>query len=405
MNIDDTIISGFGSKCDGGQSFTVDFTLARPMKRKGSTCDAYECTIQRRHVFVKRLKAEFRDNPLYKAAFDKEYDLGVSLSHPSLPRYVGFGGDYIVMDFIEGDTLADLIARDDRRLHSRKFIRRTLLELLDVVEYLHRRNIVHCDIKADNVIVSPYNDRPVTLIDLDKAYTSWLGTTHGNTQKYGCEGCADGAIDFRGLGKTAEALGMKRIGKVCAKECVSIDELKNLLRPRNSVKIWTGPVMTALVITALAWAFWPGEDETGRPLSEEAVKTDTVCATLQTPQTIALPQRASIPATPIDNEWLASLIATKTTGLEQDQRAVEALMDCDTIPYGTVADSVYEYNYKAGLAKAGIISDAVIYYYNLPELDVHKAVRAHPAFLSLEKRLQQFDEKYFMFLRKRKITR
>ncbi len=134
MKEDDVIVSGFDRTGDDRASFAVDFSQAKRLERGGSTCDAYECTVQRRRVFVKCLKPEYRDNPLYRAAFDKEYDLGVSLSHPSLPRYVGFGGDYIVMDFIEGDTLADLIKHNDRRLKNRKFVRKLLL------------NIIHCDI-------------------------------------------------------------------------------------------------------------------------------------------------------------------------------------------------------------------------------------------------------------------
>lgn len=163
--MDDNLnISGFGS--DGEDRFAVDFALAKPLSRSGSTCDAFECVVQRRRVFVKRLKAGYRSNPLYLAAFDKEFDLGVSLSHPSLPRYIGFGGDYIVMDFVEGDTLADLISRGDKRLKNKKFVRKLLCELVDVVEYLHYRNIVHCDIKADNIIVSPYADGPLRSLTL-----------------------------------------------------------------------------------------------------------------------------------------------------------------------------------------------------------------------------------------------
>lgn len=253
MNQDNIIVSGFDSRNEAAP-LAVDFALAKPLDRSGSTCDAYECTVQRRRVFVKRLKAEYRDNPLYRAAFDKEYDLGVSLSHPFLPRYVGFGGDYIVMDFIEGDTLADLIKRDDLRLKNRKFVRRLLNELVEVVDYLHRRNIVHCDIKADNVIVSPYDDRPVTLLDLDKAYTSWLDSTHGNTQKYGCDNCVDGVIDFRGLGKIASQLRLEKVARICEKDKVSVESLKRMLEPGGMNKL--SLLLICLLVVGLSLSLW-----------------------------------------------------------------------------------------------------------------------------------------------------
>lgn len=225
----DFIISGFARDAHSDSSFIVDFSKAKLLDRDGSTCDAYECIIQRRRVFVKRLKPEFRDNPLYRDAFDKEYDLGVSLSHPSLPRYVGYGSDYLVMDFIEGDTLAELIKRGDNRLKERGFVKKYLVELIDVVEYLHNRNIVHCDIKADNIIISPYNDRPVSLIDLDKAYTAWLRHTPGDPAKYDCLECDDGVIDFRGLGRIAEQLGRKDIASACRKKDVTAAAIRNSL--------------------------------------------------------------------------------------------------------------------------------------------------------------------------------
>lgn len=281
MNEDNTIISGFDGAADGGASFAVDFAIARRLERGGSTCDAYECMVQRRRVFVKRLKAEYRDNPVYRAAFDKEYDLGVSLSHPSLPRYVGFGGNYLVMDFIEGDTLSDLIKRDDPRLKSRKFVRRLLLELVDVVEYLHRRNIVHCDIKADNVIISPYDDRPATLIDLDKAYTSWLGTTHGNTQKYGCGGCADGVIDFRGIGLIAGQLGMKRVAKVCANDDVAQETIREVLTGSGVAKrIWVVILIGLCCVLPLIWYFTTGSssDDMVVPVVPDYAATDSMTA-------------------------------------------------------------------------------------------------------------------------------
>ena len=69
MKDDSHIISGFDHDSGSNNTpFVVDFATARLLNRSGSTCDAYECVIQRRRVFVKRLKAEYRDNPLYRAA-------------------------------------------------------------------------------------------------------------------------------------------------------------------------------------------------------------------------------------------------------------------------------------------------------------------------------------------------
>ncbi len=257
MNDEDTIVSGFERDSLREFSLRVDFSKAQKLDREGSTCDTFISTIQRRRVFVKRLKAEYRSNPLYRAAFDKEYDLGINLSHPSLAHYVGFGDDYIVMDFIEGDTLSDLIRRGDARLGNRKFVKQMMSELLDVIEYLHRRNVIHCDIKADNVMVSPYVNRPIMLIDLDKAYTSWLDSTHGDSKKYGCDDCYDGTVDLRGFGRIASALGLKRVAEVCEKDTVTAELVrKELNGGRVLRKLLYALFLTLLIIAGICCAFF-----------------------------------------------------------------------------------------------------------------------------------------------------
>lgn len=283
MKDDEIIVSGFGSDRDDGSLLKVDFATAKKLGRSGSTCDAYECTIQRRRVFVKRLKTEYRDNPFYRAAFDKEYDLGVSLSHPSLPRYAGFGDDYIIMDFIEGDTLADLIRRGDSRLKDERFCRKILYELVDVVDYLHYRNIVHCDIKADNIMIPPYADRAVTLIDFDKAYTSWLDSTPGDPAKYECDDCADGKIDFCGIGRIAGMLGQKRVAAVCQDKDAAIGDIRKTLSRagerrwlRNrSIVICMAAVGVAVGIVVLMKGF-KLDDTSAPPVSQAVIPADTV---------------------------------------------------------------------------------------------------------------------------------
>ncbi len=383
MDDDNLIVSGFAS-ADTRALDAVDFALAKPLDRSGSTCDAYECTVQRRRVFVKRLKAEYRDNPLYRAAFDKEYDLGVSLNHPSLPRYTGFGGDYIVMDFIEGDTLADLIKRGDPRLKNRKFVRRLLLELVGVVDYLHRRNIVHCDIKADNVIVSPYEDRPATLIDLDKAYTSWLDSTHGSTQKYGCDGCADGTIDFRGLGKIASSLGQNKVARLCEKDNVSVASIKQALRPGNRIALYlSGAAMLMLGLALSLWHFTGDNNSTESSVDMEAlaVSPDTSGVKVMDESTLArisdtlAEKRAEshVANSGIDYSWLASLVASNMSRFQAERNRIYNLMNSDTTTKATVDKAMFNYIDKTNKTSYAIFDTAEV---RFPDVSIDKVRNA-----------------------------
>lgn len=162
----------------------IDFSKAQKLPGGGSTCDTYKAISQRRKVFVKRLKEKYRNMPLYLSALDKEFDIGVNLNHTSLPHYLEFHEDYIVMAFIDGKTLAELIQNKDPWLAKEKNVIKMLRQLLEVIDYLHQHNIVHCDIKPDNIMITAGN-RNLILIDLDKCYTDWLNDTPGSPSKFG----------------------------------------------------------------------------------------------------------------------------------------------------------------------------------------------------------------------------
>lgn len=237
------IISGWGEEKDAFNSLdnSIDFSKAKPLKTTGSTCDAYETRYHGRRVFVKRLKEKFRFNDRYREAFRKEYEIGISLNHPSLPVYTDFYGDSLVMNFIDGKTLAELISSNDSRLQDKGFVLKMLKQLLDVLEYLHRKNIVHSDVKADNVMVTNSTDN-VVLLDFDKCFTDALDMTPGSASLYGMPEGETGSpdIDYRGLGLIAGRLAgmvtgkklqsvLKKFAEQCKKPEVSVSTLIKIL--------------------------------------------------------------------------------------------------------------------------------------------------------------------------------
>lgn len=282
------------------ESTSIDFNHATKLPGGGSTCDIYVTVLHRRKVFVKRLKSEYQDMPVYRRAFDKEYDIGVNLKHKSLPEYREFGGDYIVMDYIDGSTLAELIKNKDSWLSKEKNVVRLLEELLDVTDYLHQHNIVHCDIKADNIMITTGN-RNLMLIDLDKCYSDWLSDTSGASSKFGLskDKTGDVSLDFRGIGqivelmiKTFPALKTKRLLKFkenCFKENIDVDELKSTLEPKNSnFKYWlmTLPLIVLIISGMVIWNPVKNNNNNIEPHgipSNEPIKKDTVVVIQQQP--------------------------------------------------------------------------------------------------------------------------
>ncbi|MBD5351804.1 phosphotransferase [bacterium] len=275
MKTPDLDISDFDDR-EFTDALKVDFGRATRLVHSGSTCDAYDSMIQRRRVFIKRLKPEFRDNPLYRSAFDKEYDLGVGLNHVSLPRYVTIGDDYLVMDFIEGDTLGELLRRGDERLQDKRFVDRLLGELIDVIEYLHRHQVVHCDIKPDNLIVSPYDGQPLTLVDFDKAYTSWLSDTAGNPAKYDCETCSDGQVDFKGICAIADLLGHKGLAAMKDNKELTIAALRRALATPSRHRYIVAAIVLGLIICCGALAYNLRQPSMVSALGDEIVTEEVV---------------------------------------------------------------------------------------------------------------------------------
>lgn len=153
---------------------------------EGASCIVYRTRWKGLRVAVKRLKAEYRTLPTYVASYRKEYQLGQQLKHDALPVYRDLQEDvnevYIVMDFVDGISLCDFLATDAGRQYfsTAENVKRFLTQLLEVVTYLHRSGIIHCDIKPANIMLR-HSDRGVMLLDLDKSYCDSLDRTHGGT--------------------------------------------------------------------------------------------------------------------------------------------------------------------------------------------------------------------------------
>jgi eukaryotic-like serine/threonine-protein kinase len=97
--------------------------------------------------------------------FMREAQALAHLSHPNLPRVTDFfewnGNDYLVMDFVEGVSLDSLIRNHGPLPESQ--VRQWAIQLLDALNICHQRNILHRDIKPQNIIISP--DGRANLVD------------------------------------------------------------------------------------------------------------------------------------------------------------------------------------------------------------------------------------------------
>ncbi|HEY2849429.1 MAG TPA: serine/threonine-protein kinase, partial [Gemmatimonadaceae bacterium] len=109
----------------------------------------------RRKVALKVLPPELAFREEVKSRFLREAQMSAQLSHPNIvPIYTVDELDGVVffsMGLVEGETLAQQLARDPRP--SVATVRAIMREVADALAYAHARGVVHRDVKPDNILV------------------------------------------------------------------------------------------------------------------------------------------------------------------------------------------------------------------------------------------------------------
>ncbi len=89
--------------------------------------------------------------------FYREARFASAMSHPGITGVVDFGEDekvgmYMVMELVEGEPLNRILFRE-KRLSIRKACE-LVLQVAEALHYIHKQNVVHCDIKTENILIS-----------------------------------------------------------------------------------------------------------------------------------------------------------------------------------------------------------------------------------------------------------
>lgn len=111
-----------------------------------------------RIVAVKMMHESFTNDKGFLKRFQQEAHAAANLAHPNIVTVHDIGQDaykhYIVMEFVEGQTLKEIVrSYNDESMP----ISRTLdliIQVCNGIGYAHRANLVHCDVKPQNIIVT-----------------------------------------------------------------------------------------------------------------------------------------------------------------------------------------------------------------------------------------------------------
>ena len=122
----------------------------------------------KRDVAIKVLPESFSHDPDRLARFQREAELLATLNHPNIGAVYGLeegdGHNAIVLELVEGGTLADLIARGPLPIDDALPI---ATQIADALEAAHERGVVHRDLKPANINVAP--DGHVKVLDFGLA--------------------------------------------------------------------------------------------------------------------------------------------------------------------------------------------------------------------------------------------
>src|SRR5579872_5440451 len=108
-------------------------------------------------VAIKVMPAHMASNPILLKRFEQEFRAASRLQHPNIVRALDYGDSietpYLVMEFVDGESLGQKIERDGRMPEAEAI--RIIAQVAQGLHRAHKQNLVHRDVKPDNILVTP----------------------------------------------------------------------------------------------------------------------------------------------------------------------------------------------------------------------------------------------------------
>lgn len=161
-----------------------------------------------RYVAIKVLKAEFSEDMTFVTKFRTEAQAAAGLEHPNIVNIYDVGSEngfyYIVMEFVEGITLKTYIEKKGQLNY-----KETLSIAIQVgrgIQAAHAKNIIHRDIKPQNIIISTDGKVKVTDFGIARAvsehtiHSDVMGSVHYASPEQARNGYVSNKSDIYSLG-------------------------------------------------------------------------------------------------------------------------------------------------------------------------------------------------------------
>jgi serine/threonine protein kinase len=131
---------------------------------------ARDLTLER-DVAIKLLRENYSKDKDFKERFRQEARAAANLSHPNIVTVHDFGYDagslYIVMEYVPGTDLKKIVQHKGRLIIDNAVD--LIIQACAGIGYAHRAGLIHCDVKPQNLIITPENKLKVTDFGIARA--------------------------------------------------------------------------------------------------------------------------------------------------------------------------------------------------------------------------------------------
>lgn len=208
------------------------------------------------------LKCPVQPETIYIEMLRREYEIGYTLSHPCVVNILGFEentevGPALVMEYIDGVTLEEFMKTGPLRQQ----VRQVMDDILDGVDYLHKRGIVHNDLKPSNIIIT--SSSRAKIIDFgfsssdDSAYSGVRGGSDGYTAPEILRGerTVGSASDIYSVGKIMKYMGVgpssvirRSVSEEPSRRFQCVGDLRKAVRKRRMFHVCASALTIAAVL-------------------------------------------------------------------------------------------------------------------------------------------------------------
>jgi serine/threonine protein kinase len=165
-------------------------------------------------VAIKVLHTKATENATLHKRLATEFRAATELEHPNIVRALEIGSEgttsYLVYELVEGENLGDRIERKGKLSEAEAV--RIITQIAQALHYAHSRNVIHRDVKPDNILVLPDGRAKLTDFGLAKDYNNdqdltrhaaGLGTPHFMApEQFSQAKTVDARADIYSLGAT-----------------------------------------------------------------------------------------------------------------------------------------------------------------------------------------------------------